>query len=745
MSTTTKHNIMIANELDHRIRIKARYLKSRLLDPDYFEALVEAIPGVDQVRANYKAASIIVVYNGRPQTRSAILNSVADLPSDIFGGKNDRKPPPSLLSVVGKGILGGLCFFLPKIVAGPIALILAIPVIVDGTTALWHRKLKVEVLDAAAVSFTLLRRDFFATAMIVFLLSLGEYLEALSEERTTGLLKSLLKPGQETIWVEMEGQELEIPLEEAQIGDRVVCGPGEMIPLDGLVVSGDALVNQSSITGESVPVHLSPGSEVISGSVVEEGKVIFEATHVGSETSVARISKFLENSLRYGSESQKKSDELADKLVPVTFALGLGIYGVTLDTAKAAGVLTVDYSCVIKLSSPVAVRVAMYTAAQNGVLLKGAQAMDGLARVDTLVFDKTGTLTRGRLTVTDLIGVNGLDPEALLTLAASAESHYSHPVADAVVHAAKARELALIATSQVDFIVAHGVSAYIDDKNVLVGSRHFIEEDEAIDCSEVNEKVLSLQQEGKSLLYVAHDEKLAGIIALRDELRPEANQVLEALKKTGIKKIVILTGDAEVTARALTKELPAVDEMHAELKPEDKASIVAQLKEEGAYIGFTGDGVNDAPALVSAHVGICLPSGADLAKESAQVILLKEDLNCLLIGRRIALRCQETIHQSFISAVALNSSFLVLATLGWIQPLAAALLHNTSTVGILSYAGMREKRVPDLGVDAPQTPIEVDRPCDDDALGDVAETDKKRPGTQNKKHISVSKSPNLLN
>lgn len=695
MSTMTKHKILIANELDHRIRIKARYLKSKFLDPDYFEAVMETIPGVDQVRPNFKAASVVFIYDGQPQTRSSILNCVSHLPKDVLNGQNDRKTPPSLLSLVGKGTLAVSCLFFPKVAAAPIALILAAPVIMEGMTALWNRTLKVEVLDAAAITFTLIRRDFFATSMIILLLSLGEYLETLSEERTTGLLKSLLKPNKETIWVEIKGQELEIPLNDAQIGDRVVCGPGEMIPLDGEVVSGDALLNQSSVTGESIPVHVSPGSKVISGSVVEEGKVIFKATHVGSETSVARISKFLENSLRYDSESQKKSDELADKLVPVTLGLGLGIYGLTLDAAKAAGVLTVDYSCVIKLSSPVAVRVAMYTAAQNGVLLKGAQAMDALARIDTLVFDKTGTLTKGQLSVTDLVTLNGVGQEELLTLAASAEEHYSHPVADAVVHAAKKRGLKMIASSQVDFIVAHGVSAYINGKNILVGSRHFIEEDEMIDCSGINDAIMSLQNEGKSLLYVACDDDLLGVIGLRDELRPEANQVLNAMKETGIRKIIILTGDSTVTASALAAQLPAVDEVHAELKPEDKAKIVARLKQEGACIGFTGDGVNDAPALISAHVGICLPSGADLAKESAQVILLKENLNCLLIGRQIALRCQETIHQSFVSAVALNSAFLVLASLGLIQALTAALLHNTSTVGILSYAGMREKKSPD--------------------------------------------------
>ncbi len=343
----------------------------------------------------------------------------------------------------------------------------------------------------------------------------------------------------------------------------------------------------------------------------------------------------------------------------------------------------------MKLANPVAVRVAMFTAARQGVLLKGSQAMDGLARVDTLVFDKTGTLTRGQLQVTDIHGQDGLSDEELLILAASAEEHYSHPVADAVVQATRDRGLALSPTSQVDFIVAHGVSAYIDGKNVLVGSRHFIEDDEEIDCSGVRHEVEILQQQGKSILYVARDEQLVGIIGLRDELRPEAPVVLDGLKDAGIGRIVILTGDAELTARALAAQLPAVDEVFFELKPEEKARIVGELQDDGARVAFVGDGVNDAPALVSADVGICLPDGADLAKESAQVILLRDDLRCLLAARRIAERSQETIKQSFLAAVVCNSAFLFLASFGLIMPVTSALLHNLSTVGILGYAGWR--------------------------------------------------------
>ncbi len=695
MSLPFTSPVTIAHEMDGRIRLRSKLLGKPNFAPDYFEAVLESIPGVEAVRVNTCAGSVVVYYDGRNATRNAIIDYVLDLPDEAINGQGKIKTLHSILSLIFRGGVVLSLFFLPPFFRASLAFILSTSTLVEGTITLWTRGIKVEVLDSAAVLFCLIRKDYFTAASIVFLLSVGEYLEELSENRTTGLLKSLLKPQVEKIWIKVDGQELEIDIDQAKIGDRVVCGTGELIPLDGMVVSGEASINTSSITGESVPVHVKSGTEVLSGSVVEDGRIVFAATRVGNDTSMARISTFLENSLRYGSESQKKSDELADRLVPVTFGLGLGLLAVTRDLEKAAAVLTVDYSCAIKLANPVAVRVAMFTAANQGVLLKGSQAMDGLARVDTLVFDKTGTLTRGQLEVTDIYGHASYSDDDLLLLAASAEEHYSHPVAAAVVQAAKNQGLVLAATSQVDFIVAHGVSAYINGKNVLVGSRHFVENDEGIDCSAVDGMVAELQQDGKSILYVTCEEQLAGIIGLRDELRSETAEVLGLLKKSGIKKMIILTGDAELTAKALSSQLSAVDEVQWELKPEDKARIVKQLQEQGHRVGFIGDGVNDAPALVSADVGICLPDGADLARESAQVILLHDNLYSLLAGRLIALRCQQTIEHSFVAVVGLNSAFLLLAGFGLIQPVTAALLHNTSTVSILGYAGIRGKKVPD--------------------------------------------------
>jgi len=696
-----KPQLTIAHELEQRIRLRSRLFCKPDLDPDYLEAVLESISGVESVRINTRAASVVILYDGCSTSRNAIITRLAGLPADSINGKGKAKTLHSILSLIFRGGYVFSLFFLPPTIRAAAAVVFSVPVLTDGIITLWTRGVKVEVLDGAAVLFCLVRRDFYTAASIVFLLSAGEYLEELSENRTTGLLKSLLKPQVEKIWIELDGQELEIPIDHAKIGDRVICGPGELVPLDGVVLSGEASINTSSITGESVPVHVEHGTEIFSGSVIEEGRIIFEAQRVGRDTAMARISTFLENSLRYESQSQKTSEDLADKLVPVTFGLGMGLLVVTRDLEKAASVLTVDYSCAIKLANPVAVRVAMFTAAKQGVLLKGSQAMDGLARINTLVFDKTGTLTRGQLKVTDTYGLNTFSDDELLVLAASAEEHYSHPVAAAVLRAAKDRRLALATTSQVDFIVAHGVSAYIDDKNVLVGSRHFIEDDENIDCSTVNSVVTDLQKDGKNVLYVACNERLVGIIGLRDELRPEAPEVLRQLKKSGIKKIVILTGDSESTARALALQLPAVDEVHWELKPEDKARIVEELKIGDQRVGFVGDGVNDAPALISADVGICLPGGADLAKESAQVILLQDDLRSLLDGRFIALRSQQTIKHSFAAAVGLNSAFLLFASFGFIQPVTAALLHNFSTLGILSYAGVRGKKVPKKTLPAP--------------------------------------------
>ena len=693
-----RRNVSIVHELSRRLRIRCIAFHQKGFDSVYMEAVLENIDGVESVKINIHAACVVIFYNGSASAKSAVITCLKNIPSEFFQPNPIRHENVNPITLAAVGMVTIATRFLPRPLNGMVSFLLGLPIMLNGILTLLSAGIKVEVLDGAVVGFSLLRRDFFTSNVVVFLLTLGQYLEQLSEEKAANLLKSLLRPQVDEVWIEKDGLEVSIPVGEMMIGDIVICGSGEIIPVDGSVASGDALLNQSSITGESVPIHVEIGSEVFSGSVVEDGKIKIKAKQVGGDTGMARISRFLENSLRASSPIQKKSDELADRLAPVTFGLGLGIYALTRDVSRAASVLTVDYSCSIKLANPVAVKSSMYTAAHNGVLLRGAAALDSLARVDTILFDKTGTLTSGTLQVVDVIPLNSCSEDDLLAVAAGAEEHYTHPVARAVVRAAGERDLTLPSMSQVDFIVAHGVSAYVDGKNVLVGSRHFIEYDEHVDCSAVDGICDDLYQEGKSLLFVAGAGTLEGIITLRDELRPESAGVLRELKKSGITNIIILTGDHRETARALAAELDAVDEVYWELKPEDKAAIIKKMQDKGKRVAFAGDGVNDAPALATADVGICMPGGADLARESAQVVLLHEDLNALVMGRHVAMKSQKTIKTGFAATVGFNTLFLILALLGRIQPVTAALLHNLNTVGILGYSAFRGLQRPNTAL-----------------------------------------------
>ena len=682
----------IVHELPKRLRISSGLLYDPNMDPSFLQALMSNITGVEKIRLNLKAGSVVINYNGKKKTREAILDFIRYPEKEAFQSEVlEHEHPADSLGAAVKSVSALLTGILPKEAAAPIGLALSFPIICKGIDTLVNEGIKVDVLDASAVLFSLLRRDYFTAGSIAALLSIGTYLEEMSEKKSTDLLSNLLRPKIDKVWIEKNQREIQIEIRDLQIGDIVICGPGELIPVDGIVHSGEALINQSSITGESVPVHLKPEDEILSGSVVDEGKIKIRAVQVGSNTGMARISRFLEQSLKSKSAGQKKSDELADRLVPITFALGIGIYLATGDVSRAASVLTVDYSCAIKIATPVSVKMSMYNAAGLGALLKGSKALDTLSKIDTIVFDKTGTLTLGHPEVTDIIPLGTITRDELLAIAAGAEEHYDHPVANAVLNAAKKEKLALPYASEVDFIVAHGVSAYVDDQPVLVGSRHFIEDDESIDCSASDKDSKKLMKQGKSLLYISVNQSLAGIIALQDKIRPEAEEALLALKKNGVKKIVVLTGDHETTAKMLLKTLKSIDEIHWELKPEDKASIIKGLKNNGQCVAFTGDGVNDAPAMVTADLGICMPQGADIAKDSAQLVLLKEDLCILPKALEISMNNKKTIVNSFRAAVGINSLILLSASAGKLQPVTAAVLHNTSTLGILGYSAMSNR------------------------------------------------------
>ncbi|MFW5735139.1 MAG: heavy metal translocating P-type ATPase [Oceanidesulfovibrio sp.] len=691
-------DFVVVHELPRRIRLRSSRLMDPCLDVNYLEALVGAVAGVVSVRSNIRALSLVVEYDGSDGCRAEVLGLLGSIPMEAYLPNVHPVEAADPVRVAVRGALALATPFLARGIAAPLAWANGSPIIAQGLETLLMRGVKVETLDGAVVTFSLLRRDYVTANMIVALLNLAHHMEQRLEHNVTSLLKSLLRPQADEAWVLRDGCEVKTTLADIATGDHVICGAGEQVVVDGVVVDGEASLNTSSISGESVPAHVSPGDDVLSGSVVEEGRLVVEARQVGSSTHLARIGRYLESSLRYKSKTQRSTAELADRLAPATLGLGLALFIVTRDIRRSASVLTVDYSCALKLASPVAVRTSMYAAGKEGVLLKGAQALEAFAGVETIVFDKTGTLTTGDLQVTDVIpgphAPPDLDENGLLALAAAAEEHYSHPVARAVVAEAGNRGLELPALSQVDFIVAHGVAAFVDGREVLVGSRHFIAEDEAVDCSAMDGLAAELRGQGKSLLFVASQKRLLGIIALRDSVRAEASVTLDGLKAAGIRKIVVLTGDHAQSASSLLEQLPQIDEVHAELKPEDKAEIVRSLNAEHGSLAFVGDGVNDAPALVTADVGVAMPRAADLARESAAVVLLRDDLRCLLVARETAMRSGKTMNTCFGATLGLNSIIILLAVAGAIPPVVSAALHNVSTIGILSYAAASGLRGP---------------------------------------------------
>lgn len=693
-----KPRFRVVHELPGRLRLKSNRLRDPALDVDYIAALLAAQPGVTDVRVNQRACSVVVEYDGSDSCKTRIKQQLQNIPVEAYTPDPGASDAPDLSEVVAQAVVAALTPVTPMPLKAVVSWGLALPTMLKAVETLINEGLKVEVLDGSVKLFSLLRRDYFTSNTVGAMLTLAEYVEHNTQRKTNDLLKGLLRPQVETVRVRRDGLDVHIPFEEARVGEHVLCGAGEHVAVDGRVLEGEAFVNTSSITGESLPVHVWPGEAILSGSVVEEGNLVIEAQSVGSETSTARITGYIERSLRNKSARQERTDKLADKLAPLTFGLGLGIFALTGSLARAASVLTVDYSCAVKLSSPVAVRAAMYAAGREGVLLKGAQALESLAKVDTVVFDKTGTLTQGALRVTDVVPLNGqaspLDADTLLALAAGAEEHYAHPVAAAVVAAAKERGLATPDMSQVDFVVAHGVSAIVRGERVLVGSRHFIHDDEGVDCSNADQAGGELQEQGKSLLYVAANGRLQGLIAMRDTLRPETAATLRQLKELDISRLVMLTGDQQRAADALWEQLPELDVVHAECTPQDKARILEDLKEQGRRVAFVGDGVNDAPALIAAEVGVSMPSGADLARDMAQVLLLKDDLGGLAQARLLALRTEQILQQCLWSSVSVNTALLGLAGAGLIPAVASAAVHNGSTIAVLAYAALRGSGAP---------------------------------------------------
>ena len=678
-----------------RSRYKYELLKDEYLDENMLQSYLEKIEKVTCVRINKKAFSIVFDYE--EDVSLEIENTLSSLTIDDLLNQNYEAAvcvtcvsdeEPSLKGVIrASSALVAERFISNNTAKASITALASAPMLIDGTKELFSEGLTSKVLESAAVGISVFRKDYFAANSTNAMLEFGEYIEETTVHKSDDLLKELAKPNVKEAWIEKEenGKKVEVLIssDDINIGDIVVVGAGSTIPIDGHIVDGSASVNQVSMTGEAEPIKKQRGDRVISGTVIEEGRLKIWAEHVGADTATQRIKHYIESSLNEKSSVQLKATKLADKLVPVTLGLAGVSYLFKRDFERVASILQADYSCALKLATPVAFKSTISKAGNDGIMIKGAKSIEALSSVDTFIFDKTGTLTQGDLEVT---GVESFDDnwtsEQILNLTASTEEHYFHPVAQAVVKAAKQRGFVHMHHEEVEFIVAHGVKTEVDGKDVVIGSRHFLEDDEKIDFSVHKEKIDKFLEDGKILLYIGFNGKLLGTISLSDTLRFNAKESILRLKELGVKNIVMLTGDTMQRAKEIADEL-GIDEVRANLLPTDKASIVKEMMDEGRKVAFVGDGINDAPALISANVGISMSKGADIAKATADVSLLKDNISAVVDAKEFANKTMSLINKNFNATVGINSAILAGATFGMFSPIVTAVLHNGTTIGLL--------------------------------------------------------------
>ncbi|KAI94624.1 ATPase P [Rhodomicrobium udaipurense JA643] len=674
--------IRIVHETPTRLRF--RLTDAATMGPRV-AASVESLPGVTSVRVNAPAKTLVVHHDGERRTRTGILRAVNHpAPPDAVPVASEDEGPDLGHVFVSGGILLA-SFFLPPPLRALISAANVAPVLVRGARKLANRGVTVEVLDAIAITLPAFRRDWRTANFTRFLLDLGGHIEASTSARSDTLLRNLLKARPEAVTIETDDGALRsIPYDEVTEGARVVVNTGDRIPVDGVVLSGNAWVNQSAVTGESMPIPREEGDEVLSGSVVTEGRLVIVAERVGDTTTTARISRYILDGLTDPTGIQSESHRLADRRVFITLASGASVFAATRDWRRLESVFLVDYSCAVKFGTPIAVKSAMYRAAKEGCLIKSGRSLETVGSVDTVVFDKTGTLTHNTLEVTDIHRPtdSDLDDAALLALVASLAEHTSHPVAAAVVDVARRRHLAHISHEEVDFLVGHGIGSHVKGQTIRIGSRHYLEEHEGVSFAGAEAIIERLAGAGKSMLFVAAEGRLIGVIGLRDRLREEALPVLRQLRENGVKSIIMITGDHEAKAKQIGQILE-LDRVYHDQKPEDKASIVEALKAEGRVVAFVGDGVNDGPALMAAHVGIAMPRAADIARATADILLLDDRLDGLAKLRGLSGETLKLIRSNFRASVAINSAIMALAVLGKLSPIATAFLHNGTTIGIL--------------------------------------------------------------
>ncbi len=683
----------IKHEMKGRLRIHIIQNRMTYAEADTLSWYLEEQENVTEVKVYERTADAVICYKGEREEILTVLKQFsyekAEVPETVLSSSGRQLNEEYKERLITKTVLHyGSKLFLPMPVRAVITSVKSVKYIWEGIRCLAHGRLEVPVLDATAISVSVFRKDFATAGSVMFLLGIGEIIEEWTHKKSVGDLARSMSLNVKKVWLKREDQEILVKSSEVQPGDEIIVHMGNVIPFDGEVSDGEGMVNQASLTGEAMPVRRVSGQSVYAGTVLEEGELQIRVKAVTGSTRYEKIVSMIEDSEKLKSSVEGKAEHLADRLVPYTL-LGTGAaWLLTRNVTRTLSVLMVDFSCALKLAMPITVLSAIREAGENHITVKGGKFLEAVADADTIVFDKTGTLTKATPTVKDVVVFGEYPKEEALRIAACLEEHFPHSMAKAVVDAAKERNLSHEEMhSKVEYIVAHGISSYINDKKVVIGSSHFVFEDE--ECTidpQYQDRYDTLPPE-YSHLYLAIEHKLAAVICIEDPLREEAAEMVKSLKAAGITKVVMMTGDSERTAAAIAKRV-GVDEYYAEVLPEDKANFVEKEKSEGRKVIMIGDGINDSPALSAADAGIAISDGAEIAREIADITIAADDLREVVTLKLLSNLMLKRIHRNYRSIVGINSGLIVLGVTGMIQPTMSALLHNTSTL-LISLRSMR--------------------------------------------------------
>ena len=691
----------IKHESRGRIRI---HLAQKRMSSVQAETLLYYLQNQNQVsfaKVYDRTGDAVICYEGE---RAAVIRMIqlfhyeeVELPTGLLESSGRALNNEYQEKLISKVIYHfGRKWLLPAPIRAIYTTVVSVKYIWKGIQTLAQGKIEVPVLDATAIGVSMLRGDYGTAGSVMFLLGVGELLEEWTHKKSVGDLARSMSLNVGKVWLKKDGQEILVPSEKIVAGDEIVVHMGNLIPFDGEVSNGEGMVNQASLTGESVPVRRTLGSVVYAGTVLEEGELTILVKQTGGSSRYEKITAMIEESEKLKSGLESKAEHLADRLVPYSLGGTALTYLLTRNATKALSILMVDFSCALKLAMPISVLSAIREANQHKITVKGGKFLEAVAEADTIVFDKTGTLTKAQPTVAEVVSFSETkSPDELLRIAACLEEHFPHSMAKAVVDAAREKYLDHEEMhSKVEYIVAHGISTTINGKKAIIGSYHFVFEDENSIIPEGMEEKFRHLPEEYSHLYLALEGVLAAVICIEDPLRPEAAEIIRQLKKTGLKKIVMMTGDSERTAKAIAKKV-GVDEYYAEVLPEDKANFVEKEKVEGRKVIMIGDGINDSPALSAADVGIAISEGAEIAREIADITVAADDLAEILVLRMLSNRLMKRIHKNYRFIVTFNAGLILLGVGGILQPTTSALLHNTSTlyIGIKSMGNLLDEPV----------------------------------------------------